>query len=43
MATAAYAYKRTQERHVSLTKLTVVLANLALWASLIVGLAYVAG
>jgi len=43
MATAAYTYKRHQERHVSLTKLTVVMANLALWASLIVGLAYVAG
>ena len=43
MATAAYTYKRHQERRVSLTKLTVVMANLALWASLIVGLAYVAG
>jgi hypothetical protein len=42
MATAAYTYKRHQDRHVSLTKLTVVLANLGLWASLIVGLALVA-
>jgi hypothetical protein len=42
MATAAYTYKRHNERHVSLTKLTVVLANLALWATAIVGLALVA-
>jgi hypothetical protein len=42
MATAAYTYKRHQDRHVSLTKLTVILANLALWASAIVGLALVA-
>jgi hypothetical protein len=42
MATAAYSYKRHQDRHVSLTKLSVILANLALWASLIVGLALVA-
>ena len=43
MATAAYTYKRHQERHVSLTKLTVILANLALWASLIAGFGLVAG
>ena len=42
MATAAYTYKRHQDRHVSLTKLTVILTNLALWASAIVGLALVA-
>lgn len=42
MATAAYTYKRHQDRHVSLTKLTVILANLALWASAIVGLALIA-
>lgn len=42
MATAAYTYKRHNDRHVSLTKLTVILANLALWASAIVGLALVA-
>ncbi|MFZ0266968.1 hypothetical protein [Caulobacter sp.] len=42
MATAAYTYKRQQDRHISLTKLTVILANLGLWASLIVGLALVA-
>ena len=42
MTTAAYAYKRHHDRHVSLTKLTVVLANLALWASAIVGLALIA-
>jgi hypothetical protein len=42
MATAAYTYKHRQERHVSLTKLTVILTNLALWASFIVGLALVA-
>ena len=41
MASAAYTYKH--ERHVSLTKLTVMLTNLGLWASLIVGLAIVAG
>jgi hypothetical protein len=43
MATAAYTYKRHHDRHVSLSKLTVILANLALWASLIVGLAVIAG
>lgn len=42
MATAAYSDKRHQDRHVSLTRLTVVLANLALWASLIVGAALIA-
>jgi hypothetical protein len=42
MATAAYTYKRHHDRHVSLTKLSVILANLGLWASLIVGLALVA-
>ena len=41
MAVTAYSYKHRQDRHVSLTKLTVVLANLALWASLIIGLALV--
>ena len=42
MATAAYTYKRHHDRHVSLTKLTVILTNLGLWASLIIGLALVA-
>ena len=42
MATAAYSYKRHHDRHVSLTKLSVILASLGLWASLIVGLALVA-
>lgn len=38
MASAAYIDKhRHGDRHVSLTKLTVVLTNLALWASLITG------
>jgi hypothetical protein len=40
MSTAAYTYKH--DRHVSLTKLSVILANLGLWASLIVGLAVIA-
>ncbi len=44
MATAAYSYKpRHGDRHVSLTKLSVILASLGLWASLILGLAIVAG
>ncbi|HWW26208.1 MAG TPA: hypothetical protein VNZ85_09980 [Caulobacter sp.] len=42
MATAAYTYKHRQERHVSLTRLSVLLANLGLWAGLIVGLAILA-
>lgn len=42
MTTAAYTYKHRQERHVSLTRLSVILANLGLWAGLIVGLAMVA-
>jgi hypothetical protein len=42
MAITAYTYKHRQDRHVSLTKLTVILANLALWASLIIALALVA-
>jgi hypothetical protein len=42
MATAAYAYKRHHDRHVSLTKLTVIATNLALWASVVAGLAMVA-
>ncbi|MDR7116338.1 hypothetical protein [Caulobacter sp. BE254] len=42
MSTAAYTYKHRQERHVSLTRLSVILANLGLWASLIVGLAMIA-
>jgi hypothetical protein len=43
MATAAYTDKRHQDRHVSLTRLTVIAANLALWASLIAGIVLVAG
>jgi hypothetical protein len=42
MATAIYTYKHRQERHVSLTRLTVILANLGVWASVIVGLAMIA-
>jgi hypothetical protein len=43
MASAVYTYKHRQgETHVSLTKLSVVLANLALWAGLILSLAVVA-
>jgi hypothetical protein len=42
MSTAAYTYKHRQERHVSLTRLSVILANLGLWAGLIVGLAILA-
>jgi len=42
MSTAAYTYKHRQERHVSLTRLSVILANLGLWAGLIVGLAMIA-
>ena len=42
MSSAAYTYKHRHERHVSLTKLTVILTNLGLWASLIIGLALVA-
>jgi hypothetical protein len=38
---AVYPYKPRQDRQVSLTKLTVVLANLALWAGLVAGLALV--
>ena len=37
-ATAYIHAPRQTERHVSLTKLGVVLANLALWATLICGL-----
>ncbi|GGL46566.1 MULTISPECIES: hypothetical protein [Caulobacter] len=42
MTTAAYTYKHRQERHVSLTRLSVILGNLGLWAGLIVGLAILA-
>jgi hypothetical protein len=43
MASAAYIDKHRQgDRHVSVTKLTVMLTNLALWASLITGLAVLA-
>ncbi|WP_268761004.1 MULTISPECIES: hypothetical protein [unclassified Caulobacter] len=42
MATAACTYKHRPARHVSLTRLTVILANLAVWAGLIVGLAVIA-
>jgi hypothetical protein len=42
MTTAAYTYKHRHERHVSLTRLSVILANLGLWAGLIVGLAVLA-
>ena len=42
MSTAAYTYKHRQERHVSLTRLSVILGNLGLWAGLIVGLAILA-
>ena len=42
MATAAYTFKHRQERHVSLTKLSVILANLALWAGVVACLAMVA-
>lgn len=42
MATAAYTHKRPQGRQASLTRLTLVLANLALWASLIVGAVLIA-
>ncbi|SFI82116.1 hypothetical protein [Caulobacter sp. UNC279MFTsu5.1] len=42
MTTAAYTYKHRHERHVSLTRLSVILANLGLWAGLIVGLAVIA-
>jgi hypothetical protein len=43
MASAAYTYKHRQgDHHVSLTKLSLMLANLALWAGLIVSLAVVA-
>lgn len=42
MATAAYTGKHREERHVSLSKLIVVVANLALWASLIVGVVLIA-
>lgn len=42
MATAAYSDKRHLDRNVSLTRLTVVLTNLALWASLIAGAVLVA-
>ncbi len=38
MATAAYTYKSRPQGPISLTKLSVVLANLGLWASLILGL-----
>ena len=34
---AAHSYKHRPDRHISLSKLTVILANLALWASLIAG------
>ena len=42
MATVTYTYKHRQERHVSLTRLSVILGNLGLWAGLIVGLAILA-
>jgi hypothetical protein len=43
MASATYTYKHRQsERHVSLSKLSVILASAALWAGLIVGLATIA-
>ena len=43
MASAAYIYKpRHGDRHVSLSKLSVILANLALWATALLGLAIVA-
>lgn len=43
MSSAAYTYKHQQaERHVSLTKLTVLLANLAMWATAIASLVIIA-
>ncbi|TCS16657.1 hypothetical protein [Caulobacter sp. BK020] len=42
MTTATYTYKHRQERHVSLTRLSVILANLGMWTGLIVGLAILA-
>ncbi len=43
MASAAYIYKhRRGGRHISLSKVSVILANLALWAAVITGLAIIA-
>ena len=43
MTSAAYSYKPRQgEHHVSLSKLSMILANLGLWAGLIVSLAVIA-
>ncbi len=42
MAIAAYTDKPRQEHHVSLSKLSVVVANLALWATLIAGVVLIA-
>ena len=42
MATVTYTYKHRQERHVSLTRLSVILGNLGVWATLIVALAMIA-
>lgn len=42
MGSVAYLYKhRRNERHISLSKVSVILANLALWAAAIVGLAII--
>lgn len=44
MASAAHIFKeRRIERHVSPTRLTILIGNLALWAVLIAGLAIVLG
>ena len=42
MTSAAYSYKPRLGDHVSLTKLSMILANLGLWAGLIVSLAVIA-
>jgi hypothetical protein len=43
MASATYTYQpRHIERHVSLTKVSMMLANVALWAALIASLAMIA-
>ncbi len=43
MGSVAYLYKhRRGERPISLSKVSVILANLALWAAVIVGLAIMA-
>ncbi len=43
MGSVAYLYKhRRNERHISLSKVSVILGNIALWAAVIGGLAIIA-